>query len=178
MVITGETLFGGDAEPAHLEGWGLIPAAVAREMIWASAEARTTIQLLYRSPEDGSLVAMQKGSRLFPPELRDLIIIRDGGTCRSPYCDAPIRHADHPKPWRAGGKTSATNGQGLCEACNYVKESPGWRHRVVSEDFETHTVEITTPTGHTYVAQAPPLPGPPPDQSWMESFVLNLVLAA
>lgn len=178
LVISAEALLGGDGEPAHLEGWGLIPAAVAREMIRASAEARTTIQLLYRSPEDGSLVAMEKGSRGFPPELRDLIVIRDGGTCRSPYCDAPIRHADHPKPWRAGGKTSAANSQGLCEACNYLKESPGWRHRVVSEDFETHTVEITTPTGHTYVSQAPPLPGPPPGESRLESYVFNLVLAA
>jgi hypothetical protein len=70
------------------------------------------------------------------------------------------------------------NGQGLCEACNYVKESPGWRHRVVSEDFETHTVEVTTPTGHTYVSKAPPLPGPPVDQSWMETHLLKLVLAA
>jgi len=178
MVITAETMLGGDAEPAHLEGCGLIPAAVARAMILASPAARTTIQRLYRSPDDGSLVAMERGSRAFPPELRDLIGIRDGGTCRSPYCDAPIRHADHPKPWRKGGQTSGVNGQGLCEACNYVKESPGWRHRVVSEDFETHTVEITTPTGHTYVSQAPPLPGPPPDESWLESHVFNLVLAA
>jgi hypothetical protein len=178
MVISAEALLGGDAEPAHLEGCGRIPAAVAREMIFASLIARTTIQRLFRSPDDGALVAMERQSRAFPPELRDLLFIRDGGTCRTPYCDAPVRHGDHPKPWRAGGRTSAANGQGLCEACNYVKESPGWRHRVVSEDFENHTVEVTTPTGHTYIAKAPPLPGPPPDQSWLESHVFNLVLAA
>lgn len=178
LVISGESLLGGDAEPAHLVGWGLIPAAVARAMIEASPEARTTIQRLYRSPDDGSLVAMEKGSGGFPPELRDLIVIRDGGTCRTPYCDAPIRHADHARPRRTGGRTSSANGQGLCEACNYLKESPGWRHRVVSEAFETHTVEVTTPTGHTYFSQAPPLPGPALDQSWMESHLLKVVLAA
>jgi hypothetical protein len=178
LVISAEALLGGDAEPARLEGCGLIPAAVARAMILAGSAARTTIQRIFRSPDDGSLVAMERGSRAFPPELLALLFIRDGGTCRTPYCDAPIRHGDHPKPWRAGGKTSAANGQGLCEACNYVKESPGWRHRVVSEDFETHTVEVTTPTGHTYISQAPPLPGPPLDQSWLESHVFNLVLAA
>lgn len=49
---------------------------------------------------------------------------------------------------------------------------------MVSDDFETHTVEVATPTGHTYVSKAPPLPGPPVDQSWMETHLLKLVLAA
>src|SRR3546814_8207540 len=25
-----------------------------------------------------------------------------------------------------GGRTAVVNGQGLCERCNYVKETPGW----------------------------------------------------
>ena len=32
-------------------------------------------------------------------------------------------------PAEAGGPTSAANGQGLCEACNYTKQAPGWRAR-------------------------------------------------
>ena len=31
-----------------------------------------------------------------------------------------------PVPAAAGGPTSAANAQGLCEACNYAKEAPGW----------------------------------------------------
>ena len=71
---------------------------------------------------------------------------------------APVRHVDHPVPRRAGGPSTALNGQGLCEACNYAKESPGWRQRPVSGPVDPHTVEITTPTGHTYRSRAPGLP--------------------
>jgi 5-methylcytosine-specific restriction endonuclease McrA len=47
-------------------------------------------------------------------------------TCRTPWCDAPIRHVDHVEPAAAGDPTSAENAQGLCEACNYAKQAPGW----------------------------------------------------
>ena len=47
--------------------------------------------------------------------------------CRTPYCDAPIRHRDHAEPHNRGGPTSALNGLGSCERCNYAKEAPGWR---------------------------------------------------
>ncbi|BBY74217.1 hypothetical protein MPRF_11160 [Mycolicibacterium parafortuitum] len=57
--------------------------------------------------------------------VRRLLRLRDQ-TCRTPYCNAPIRHHDHATPDRGGGKTSARNGLGLCEACNYAKEAPGW----------------------------------------------------
>jgi hypothetical protein len=88
-------------------------------------------------------------------------VLRDQ-TCRTPGCDAPIRHLDHVRRAARGALTSAPNGQGLCEACNYAKEAPGWRADVVS--IEPHVVEITTPTGHVYRSQAPPQPGadPPP----------------
>ena len=53
------------------------------------------------------------------------LILRDQ-FCRMPWCDAPIRHADHPVPSRAAGPTDAQNGQGICESCNYTKEAFGW----------------------------------------------------
>ena len=48
-----------------------------------------------------------------------------------------------------------TNGAGLCEACNHTKETPGWKARPVpmtprSGSGARHTIELTTPTGHTY----------------------------
>ena len=51
------------------------------------------------------------------------------------------------------------NGLGLCEGCNYVKESPGWVVRTNAVDG-VHHAELTTPTGATYQSTAPPLPGP------------------
>ena len=62
-----------------------------------------------------------------------------------------------------GGPTSAENGQGLCVRCNLVKELAGWQARpVIGPGWHRHTVELTTPTGHTYRSTAPPvLPGLP-----------------
>ncbi|VDR31369.1 Uncharacterised protein [Arthrobacter agilis] len=114
------------------------------------------LRRLYTAPETGRLVAMDSRARLFPPGLRRFIAIRDT-TCRTPYCDAPIRHFDHIVPWRISASTSADGGQGLCQTCNNVKEAPGWSSRACPSG--RHAVEVRTPTGHTYISIAPPLPG-------------------
>jgi hypothetical protein len=119
-------------------------------------ELKTWIRRLYTAPGTGDLVAMDSQRRLFPSPLRRFIQIRDD-TCRTPYCDAPIRHHDHIIPWHNGGPTSLSNSAGLCEACNHTKELPGWKAR--PRPGPRHTIELTTPTGHTYYSTAPPLPG-------------------
>ena len=93
------------------------------------------------------------------PSSRGVIGLRDQ-TCRTPYCDAPIRHRDNAQPHSRGGPTSAENGLGKCERCNYAKESPGWRVTAGSDENGTHTAEFVTPTRHRYRSAAPPAPGP------------------
>jgi hypothetical protein len=105
---------------------------------------------------------MDSRARLFPPGLRRFIQARDD-TCRTPYCDAPIRHLDHIIPWHDAGPTALANGAGLCEACNHTKEAPGWAARPVTGP--RHTLHLTTPTGHSYHSTAPPLPGARPGAS-------------
>ncbi|SON62811.1 hypothetical protein MSIMFI_04340 [Mycobacterium simulans] len=83
-----------------------------------------------------------------------------GHSGRTPYCDAPIRHRDHARPRSRGGPTTADNGLGLCERCNYVKESPGWRVTTGIENGR-HTAEYVMPTGACHQSTAPPLPGYP-----------------
>ena len=100
---------------------------------------------------------MDSRSRYFPAGLADLIRLRDR-TCRTPWCDAPIRHTDHIRPAAHGGPTTATNGQGLCQACNHAKQAPGWTQTVVNR--QQHQVVTVTPTGATYRSGAPPCPQP------------------
>jgi len=88
-------------------------------------------------------------------DLATFIELRDRG-CRTPYCDAPIRHRDHAKPWAEGGRTTADNGLGSCERCNYAKEAPGWRVSTRVDENGRHTAEFTTPTGKRYQSGAPP----------------------
>ena len=189
LVMTDRTLFQGDSEPARLQGYGVVPGhwarsalrdapgcsvargapetlmgaagrradtAVAPDTDVDESEFRVWLRRLYTAPGSGELVSMDSKARLFPERLRRFLQARDD-TCRTPYCDAPIRHHDHIIPWHQDGPTSTSNGQGLCEACNHVKELPGWAARVAPGP--RHTVEVTTPTGHSYRSTAPPPPG-------------------
>lgn len=162
LVMTDEALWGQDNAPAVLDGYGPIPAAVARRMVEDAVvdeRALGTLRRLYRHPKSGSLVAMESRSRFFPKGLAAFIGLRDR-SCRTPYCDAPIRHRDHATPRNRGGPTSGENGLGVCERCNYTKETPGWRVSAGDEDG-VHTAEFVTPTGARYRSMAPPLPGAP-----------------
>ncbi|WP_240793157.1 HNH endonuclease [Arthrobacter crystallopoietes] len=251
LVMTDRTLFQGDSEPAHLAGYGIVPAQWARDLLRtentdhenvngreehavgslikgaaegsgeavagpadadngngatgsgppktdepvpvtdaagangdtgtagntreagsatgppgfkprASADApevEVWVRRLYTAPGTGQLLGMDSRARLMPAGMQRVIQARDQ-LCRTPWCDAPIRHHDHVVPWRNAGQTSEINGQGLCEACNLAKEADGWHTQTVHGP--RHTVETTTPTGHTYQSTAPALPGTPP----------------
>ncbi|WP_285314490.1 HNH endonuclease signature motif containing protein [Pseudarthrobacter sp. fls2-241-R2A-168] len=121
-------------------------------------ELNVWLRRLYTAPTSGELVRMDSRARLFPSGLRRFVQVRDD-TCRTPYCDAPIRHLDHIIPWHHDGPTTSTNGQGLCETCNHTKETPGWAAKTITRPGQRHSVETRTPTGHTYRSTAPPLPG-------------------
>src|SRR6201999_819540 len=145
LVLTDETLLGGAGTPADVCGYGPIPAAVARAMVARASEdrqSRATLRRLYAHPRSGALVAMESRARLFPRGLATFIELRDQ-RCRTPYCDAPIRHRDHAQPWAAGGPTTAANGLGSCERCNYAKEAAGWRVTASINEKHTHTAEFT-----------------------------------
>ncbi len=156
-------------EPAHVQGYGTVPGGYAQELLrraLATTGTRTAswVRRLLTAPETGQVVALDSRGRTFPEGLSLLVTTRDAGICRTPWCDAPIRHTDHVVGVAEGGETTEHNGQGLCEACNHHKQAPGWRARTVHGP--RHTVVTTTPTGHTYRSTAPPLPGAPPRVEW------------
>ena len=104
---------------------------------------------------------MDSERRLFDGGLRRSLLARDG-TCRTPWCDAPVRHVDHVVDHAFGGPTNAENGQGLCVRCNHAKQAAGWRAeadggRGGPHRWRPHTVVTTTPTGHRYPSTAPPV---------------------
>jgi hypothetical protein len=144
--------------PAWVHGYGPVPAPLAREWL-RDTDAQVWLRRLFTRPGRGQLVAMDSRRRVFTGRLRRLVVLRDQ-VCRTPWCDAPVRHVDHPRPFAVGGATTAKNSQGLCEACNYAKEAVGWRARPVGDGV----IETRTPTGHRYDSPPPPLTGasPPP----------------
>lgn len=144
---------------AEVVGHGPIPAGIARDLLQTTA-GRRWWRRLFTKPGGGPLIGADPRRRAFDGVLAGLITVRDGGRCRDPYCDAPIRHVDHVHTYRTGGPTSLANGRGVCARGNYVREMPGWRVEVVDDGLgrSPHTVRTTTPTGHTYVSRAGPAP--------------------
>ncbi len=158
LVLSDRTLLSDDTTPANLSGYGPIPAEVARGLVSAAAtdsRSRATLRRLYSHPRSGALVAMESRARRFPKGLATFIGLRDD-RCRTPYCDAPIRHRDHATPHNRGGPTAAANGLGLCERCNYVKENAGWHICTHIDETGRHTAEYLTPTGARHRSTAPP----------------------
>ncbi|MHA7282729.1 HNH endonuclease [Arthrobacter sp. TMS2-4] len=146
----------------HVSGSGADPAADP-----AAARAfQVWLRRLYTAPGTGELIAADSRARLFTAGQRRFIQARDH-LCRTPYCDAPIRHYDHIIPWHTNGPTNLANGAGLCEACNHTKELPGWKTTAPPSSSTgsgtRHALAISTPTGHTYHSTAPPLPGNGPN---------------
>ncbi|ATG52786.1 HNH endonuclease [Brachybacterium vulturis] len=141
IVITDTALLGreDDAEIAELEGYGTIPAHIVRDTLLGRSPGHVRscedehpdevvsafYRRLYRSPRTSELVAMESRARAFPAGLARMIRWRDT-TCRTPWCNAKIRHSDHVVPHHRGGPTSFANGQGLCARCNLLKEHGLW----------------------------------------------------
>ncbi len=168
LVMHADTLRGDDPTPARITGHGPIPAPTARAMAGHQdtppttqrsgnpASPKRSIRRVHT--RGGNIVALDPRARRFTAVQRELLLLRDQH-CRTPYCNAPVRHYDHITPYQAGGPTTISNGQGLCEACNYRKQHPDW-HTIITNTGDNglpHATEITTPTGHTYRSTAPPL---------------------
>ena len=184
LVISVESLLGDGDEPGDLDGVGWLPAALCTDPVRrASAAAKAGLRRLFVEPAERHLVALESRSRAFPAGLAELLTLRDGGTCRTPGCSAPVRHRDHVVRDSDGGPTSAYNGQGLCERCNYAKETPGWASWTASPVGARHEVHGVTEHLRIFRSTSPPLPGGPrrtrPAHSPGELHVLRaLTLAA
>lgn len=147
-TLTGET-------PAHLSGYGPVPADVAREWMGEGDPTGPRIRRLFTQPGTGDIVGMDSRARRYPGLLATLIHFRDQ-ICRTPWCGAPIRHTDHIRGYADGGETTERNGQGLRERCNYVKEHPDYE--VTGDASET----VTRTAGFTAYSHPPAPPGMPP----------------
>lgn len=162
-MVSDHTLLGGADDAAHLDGYGPIPADLARDLVATGleldAEAGAWLRSVYAGAH-GGLTGVESKSRLVPTGLARLIRLRDGSVCRTPWCDAPVRHIDHVQGVEHGGQTREPNLQGLCASCNYAKQAPGWEASSSHPPGERHRVVTTTPTGHSYTSTAPPLPTP------------------
>jgi uncharacterized protein DUF222 len=158
VVLPDTVLLGDDDGTGWVEDHDEVPGDLLREWIAGDADPEAGqrvqhwVRRLYQSPATGELVTMDRKGRQFDSDLAEFIRLRDR-RCRTSGCGARIRHIDHARAHADGGPTSAANGQGTCEACNYAKEAFGWSAR--PRPGPHHVIITHTPTGHRYYSFAP-----------------------
>lgn len=83
-----------------------------------------------------------------------MVVLRDD-VCTTAWCDAPVVHADHTHPVRAGGRTGFFDGNGKCARCNGVKEASGWSVHAapwLNADAGDHHAELSPVPVHVSTA--------------------------
>ncbi|MBB5789357.1 DUF222 domain-containing protein [Jiangella mangrovi] len=143
VTIPFGTLAGLSEEPGELEGYGPIPAHIARKLA-----AEGVWRWLATDPGSGRVMDLGRTTYRPTKALADFIIARDR-TCRMPGCHRPARycHIDHRDPYQNGGATSAANCQCLCETHHLLKHHGHWRCATLPNG----TTVWTSPTGHRFL---------------------------
>ena len=145
------TLLGVDDAPAELEGYGPIPAEIARRL---AAHAPSFTRLLTH-PETGAVLSVGRTSYAVPADLRKWLRVRDR-TCRHPGCNVPASRCelDHTKPWSQQGTTTHDNLAHLCRKHHKFKSEGIWHYRQSGAGALT----ATSPGGRTYACDLEPPP--------------------
>ncbi|MCM6761462.1 HNH endonuclease [Rathayibacter sp. ZW T2_19] len=153
LTLAASTAIGHDDAPAVLDGYGLVPAGLARELIVEGA----SLTRVLTDPESGAVVSVGRTRRVPPPRMRLALQLRDR-TCRFPGCtrSATTAEADHTIEWRHGGETALDNLASLCTSHHHVRHGDRWTY-VLHPDG---TADWTTPTGRRVSTRAPALVAP------------------
>nr|WP_255375677.1 HNH endonuclease signature motif containing protein [Saccharomonospora sp. CUA-673] len=152
LHMPASTALGITDDGCTLDGYGTIPAPIAREIMTNPA---STWRKVLCDPTTGTPTSLGRTRRKPSTTIRDLVRIRDR-ECVVPWCHRPATHTDfdHEQPWTDGGPTSATNGTSRCRHHHRLKHHPRWTH---SHNPTHSTTTVTTPHGTTYTAPVPPV---------------------
>jgi hypothetical protein len=142
VTVAYTTLIGVDDQPAHLQGYGPVTAAVARRIA-----AQGTWRRLLTDPASGAVLDVGRERYTPPADLAEHVIVRDR-TCRFPTCTRPAAGCDldHTTPFEQGGVTSAANLGPLHRGHHNDKTHHRWR----LDQPEPGQYVWTAPTGHRY----------------------------
>lgn len=140
------TLLRLDDEPATLEGYGPIPADVAREL----ASAAPSFIRLLTHPETGAVLSIGRDRYSIPADMRLFLRARDE-TCRGIGCGrrAATSDVDHTRAWADGGTTSVDNLAHLCRGDHTRKHTLRWGMK----QLPGGTIRWTSPLGRTYLTE-------------------------
>ncbi len=152
VTVAASTLMGLDQQPAELDGYGPITAAMARRIA-----SDPTAQWRLLLTDDAGLV-QHAGSKTYrpPADMTRTVIARDVH-CQFPGCRKNAAHTDldHVQAYREGDKTTEANLMSLCRRHHRFKHSTKW---TVTRDDATGVTTWKDRRGRKYRTRPPTRP--------------------
>ncbi|WP_242633317.1 HNH endonuclease signature motif containing protein [Arthrobacter sp. S39] len=141
-------LMGLTDEPADLDGYGPIPASMARKLV---ADRASSFRRVLIDPRNGAPLEIGRESYRIPPAMRRWLRLRDG-RCSFPGCSnhSLDNEADHILAWADGGTTGISNLGSLCRKHHRLKHSTAWTPTNASTNEPPGWI---SPTGRRYQSE-------------------------
>jgi hypothetical protein len=142
------SLLGQTEEPASLDGYGPIPASMARRLV---ADGATSFLRVLTDPRDGAPLEIGRTSYRLTKPMRQWLRLRDA-TCTFPNCNnhSLDNDADHILAWAEGGSTGVTNLGQPCPKHHRLKHTTAWRPVGATRDAPPGWI---SPAGRYYPAE-------------------------
>ncbi|TAP43407.1 HNH endonuclease [Arthrobacter sp. S39] len=141
-------LMGLTDEPADLDGYGPIPASMARKLV---ADGASSFRRVLIDPRDGAPLEIGRESYRIPSAMRQWLRLRDG-KCSFPGCNNQSldNETDHILAWADGGNTGISNLGSACRKHHRLKHTTAWTPSDASTDKPPGW---TSPTGRRYATE-------------------------
>jgi hypothetical protein len=142
------SLLGLTEEPALLDGYGPIPASMARKLV---AGGGTSFLRVLTDPRDGAPLEIGSTSYRISKPMRQWLRLRDA-RCTFPGCNNHSlgNDADHILAWSDGGTTGITNLGQPCPKHHRLKHSTAWRPVGATRESPPGWI---SPTGRAYPSE-------------------------
>ncbi|WP_087874135.1 HNH endonuclease signature motif containing protein [Arthrobacter globiformis] len=156
------SLLGQTEEPATLDGYGPIPASMARRLV---ADGATSFFRVLTDPRDGAPLEIGRTSYRLTKPMRQWLRLRDA-KCTFPNCTnhSLDNDADHILAWADGGGTGVTNLGQPCPKHHRLKHATAWRPVDATRDNPPGWI---SPSGRHYPAEHQDWEPP----TWPDNFV-------
>ncbi|BCW81261.1 HNH endonuclease signature motif containing protein [Arthrobacter sp. NicSoilC5] len=139
------SLLGATDEPAVLDGFGPIPASMARKLVADGAESFYRVLV---DPRDGAPLEIGRKNYRLTETIKRWIRMRDT-KCTFPGCTnrTPDNETDHLQAWQHGGTTNVSNLAQLCPKHHRLKHHTRWTPDPANKN---EPPGWTSPTGRHY----------------------------
>lgn len=141
-------LMGLTDEPAMLDGYGPVPASMARRLV---ADGAGSFYRVLVDPRDGAPLEIGRKSYRVPRAMRVWLRMRDG-KCPFPGCSNTSldTEADHLLAWHHGGTTGISNLGQPCPKHHRLRHTTAWKPTPASTN---EPPSWTSPTGRHYTSE-------------------------